>query len=95
MAEPRISRRVVLRGQVQGVGFRDFILGEAEQRGLSGWVRNRKDGSVEFKVEGPASAVRALIEASLHGPPAARILKVEQTNATIEGARGFGRWPTV
>lgn len=94
-SEPRIARRVVVRGRVQGVGFRDFVLERAEKAGLSGWVRNRKDGSLEFKAEGPQAAVLALIDACRTGPAGAEIRTLEANPSTLEGSRGFGRWPTV
>ena len=61
-------RRVVIRGYVQGVGFRAFVEHAALKRGIEGWVRNRRDGSVEAVFAGPAATVAALIEACRHGP---------------------------
>src|ERR1700754_553348 len=63
--------RLVISGRVQGVSYRWWTVGEATQRGLNGLVRNRRDGSVEALVSGPASAVDDLIEACRQGPPAA------------------------
>jgi acylphosphatase len=67
MNEPCI-RRVAIRGWVQGVGFRAFVEHAALKRGVEGWVRNRRDGSVEAVFAGPAETVAAVIEACRRGP---------------------------
>ena len=67
----------MIRGRVQGVGFRYSLQLEARRLGVTGWVRNRHDGSVEAVAQGPAEAVEALIAWSRHGPPAARVTDVE------------------
>lgn len=69
----RVSRRLQIRGRVQGVGFRDALRREALARGCTGWVRNRRDGSVEALVAGEGPAVEAVIAWSRQGPPAARV----------------------
>ena len=69
----RIVRHVVVRGRVQGVGYRAFVEYEAQRRELDGWVRNRRDGSVEAVFAGPCAAVEAMIEARRRGPMSARI----------------------
>ena len=63
--------RVVISGRVQGVWFRGWTVDEATARGLSGWVRNRRDGTVEAVFEGAPAAVDAMIEACRSGPPPA------------------------
>jgi acylphosphatase len=65
------------RGQVQGVGFRVFVHGRARALGVTGFVRNLRDGRVEAAVEGPRAAVEALIEAVRRGPAGARVAGVE------------------
>jgi acylphosphatase len=70
-------RRLRIRGVVQGVGFRYSLEREALRLGLTGWVRNRHDGSVEAMVAGTASAVEALVAWSHRGPPSARVERVE------------------
>ena len=65
--------RVVVRGRVQGVWFRESTRRRAEALGLSGWVRNRPDGSVEALFEGDDDAVRAALDYVAEGPPAARV----------------------
>ena len=65
-------RHVVIHGRVQGVGYRVFTEYAALDRGLAGWVRNRRDGAVEAVFAGPPEAVAAVIEACRRGPPGAR-----------------------
>jgi acylphosphatase len=72
MSEQR-AVHLSIRGRVQGVGFRAFVEDEAMLRGLRGWVRNRRDGSVEAVAAGPAKDVEALVEVLRRGPPAARV----------------------
>jgi acylphosphatase len=64
---------VVVRGRVQGVGYRAFVEDEAQRRGLAGWVRNRRDGTVEAAFAGEADVVDAMIAACRRGPPGARV----------------------
>jgi acylphosphatase len=73
----RIARRIVVHGRVQGVGFRESLRREAERRGVGGWVRNRRDGTVEAVVDGPAPAVEAVIAWAGHGPPSALVESVD------------------
>lgn len=85
-----VRRRVVVRGNVQGVFFRDSTRREADRRGVSGWVRNRDDGAVEAVFEGPADAVDALVEWCRWGPSRA---EVEAMDVSVEeepdGLEGF------
>jgi acylphosphatase len=69
----RVARRFVVSGRVQGVGFRYFTQDVALREGVTGWVRNRPDGSVEALVEGDADAVRRLEVAIRSGPRGARV----------------------
>ena len=71
-------RHVVIRGRVQGVGYRAFTEYAALDRGLEGWVRNRRDGAVEAVFAGPPEAVAAVIEACRRGPPGARVDAVDE-----------------
>ena len=73
----RVARRFLIRGRVQGVGFRYFTESVAAREGLHGWVRNLPGGSVEARAEGEAEAVERFERAIRHGPPAARIDDVE------------------
>jgi acylphosphatase len=90
-----IARRLSISGRVQGVGFRDWLMGEAMAAGLSGWVRNRADGTVEALLAGEAQAVARVVAACRIGPPAARVLAVEEEAAEPPAASGFRRLPTV
>jgi len=81
----KVFRHVVFRGRVQGVGFRDFVLEEAGQQGLEGWVRNRADRvSVEAVFAGPREVVATVIEVCRMGPPAARVDALDQRDGTPE-----------
>ncbi len=66
-----------VRGRVQGVGFRYFVVREARRLGLRGYVRNRADGAVEIVAEGEPTALEAFLRAAHTGPPAARVEGVE------------------
>ena len=91
--EPRIIRHVVARGQVQGVGFRAFVEHHARQRDLTGWVRNRRDGSVEAVFAGPQKTVEGMIAACRIGPLSARVDRLDQRDgvaADLAPATGDG-----
>ena len=72
-----VIRHVVMRGRVQGVGYRAFVEHEALRLGLEGWVRNRRDGTVEAVFSGADDVVAAMIDACRRGPPAARVEAVD------------------
>jgi acylphosphatase len=76
-----IIRRAVFRGRVQGVGFRDFVERQAERIGVEGWVRNRRDGSVEAVLAGPSEQVEAMISACRRGPRSAHVETVDVSDA--------------
>ena len=82
-----VLRRVVVRGRVQGVGFRAFVEDEARQRRIAGWVRNRRDGSVEAVFAGSLDEVERITAAVRHGPPGARVDAVEVSQAGDEDLR--------
>ena len=91
------TRHLRIAGRVQGVGYRDALRSEALRRGLSGWVRNRRDGSVEAVLQGEAAAVDAVIAWARHGPPAASVERVSVQEASGEFDRryaGFDWLPT-
>lgn len=96
MLEDSVKRlRVVISGRVQGVWFRGWTVDEATARGLSGWVRNRRDdGTVEAVFEGAPEAVDAMVEACRSGPPAARVVHVEAFAHDDPVAPGFHSRPT-
>jgi acylphosphatase len=92
---------VTIRGRVQGVGYRAWVEYQAMACGLEGWVRNRRDGSVEALFAGPAKAVAEMVALCRHGPPSARVTAVLNEPAGAEqlalrlGGDGFSVLPTV
>jgi acylphosphatase len=84
-----IRRHVIVRGLVQGVFFRDSVCRHASRAGVSGWVRNTRDGAVEAVFEGDAEAVARLIAFCHEGPRGARVDAVEVTDEPPEGVGGF------
>ena len=81
-----IARRLTISGQVQGVGFRYALADKARARNLRGWVRNRRDGSVEAVVAGPEGDVEAVIAWARHGPPAAQVTRVAVEPAATDAS---------
>jgi acylphosphatase len=73
--------RVMIRGRVQGVGYRAFVEHQAMARRLEGWVRNRRDGSVEALLAGPADVVSDMVALCRRGPSSARVEAVEEEAA--------------
>jgi acylphosphatase len=91
----RIAIRLLIRGRVQGVGYRWWARTEARRLGLDGWVRNRADGSVELLAAGPAAAVAALEDLCGRGPPSAHVTGIERTSASgADVSPGFDERPT-
>ena len=84
-----IRRRVVVRGLVQGVFFRESARRLAERHGVTGWVRNRADGAVEAVFEGEEAAVDALVEFCRRGPRGARGHSVDVADEPPERLAGF------
>jgi acylphosphatase len=90
MSERDVQRRVVVRGEVQGVFFRDSTQREASTRGVAGWVRNRDDGSVEAVFEGSPDAVDAMVEWCRSGPSSADVRDMEASlEREPDGLDGF------
>ncbi len=83
------SARLRITGRVQGVGYRAWAIEAAARLGLRGWVRNRRDGSVEALVTGDEDAVAAMIEACRDGPFAARVTEVHVSEAADDGSDRF------
>lgn len=85
------SKAVLVRieGRVQGVFFRGWTVEEATRRDLRGWVRNRRDGSVEALFAGAAEAVDDMVAACWRGPPASRVSSVSPRPAEIPNETGF------
>jgi acylphosphatase len=84
-----VRKRVLVKGRVQGVFFRDTCLREAERYRVYGWVRNRADGSVEATFEGSSGAVAHMIGWCRTGPPRADVVSVEEFDEEPEGATSF------
>jgi acylphosphatase len=84
-----IRRRVLVFGYVQGVFFRDTVRRHAIAAGVSGWARNKRDGTVEAVFEGEAEAVERLVTFCHEGPRGARVDRVEVVDEAPEGLVGF------
>jgi len=96
----RCIRRVVIRGRVQGVGYRDWTRYVARDRGIEGWVRNRQDGSVEAVFAGTPEAVASMISACRKGPSNAMVQSIDEHDSTVSefdlrGDRNFAVLPTL
>jgi acylphosphatase len=84
-----VRRRIVVHGRVQGVFFRDSTQRKASREGLSGWVRNCPDGSVEAVLEGEPEAVERVLRFLREGPRGAEVERVEELEEEPEGLTGF------
>lgn len=84
-----MRKRVIVHGRVQGVFFRDTTRRMAESRGVTGWIRNNPDGSVEAAFEGQADAVEEMVRFAHEGPRGAAVQSVDVTEEEPEGATGF------
>lgn len=85
----RRAVRLIIQGRVQGVWFRGWTVDMATSFGLDGWVRNRRDGSVEALAAGAPEAVEQFIQACHTGPSMAHVLGVEVRDAADPGRTGF------
>lgn len=98
MSDDQVIRLLKIRGRVQGVGYRAFVHDQAIQLGLSGWARNRSDGSVEVLVGGNRVEVEELITLLRRGPPGARVTELVETpslDALFASNDGFDILPTL
>jgi acylphosphatase len=84
-----VARRVVVSGRVQGVFFRDETRRRAERAGVSGWVRNNPDGTVEAWFEGEEEDVAVLVDFARRGPGSAEVESADVAEVEPSGARGF------
>jgi len=89
------ARRLRIHGRVQGVFYRGWAIQAARALDLSGWVRNREDGTVEMVISGDEDEVRTMTERAHRGPPAARVERVDVEEMEEEVAPGFTQRPTV
>ena len=88
------SKRLVISGRVQGVGFRVWMVEQARELGLSGWVRNRLDGSVEALVAGDIAAVEESLRLCRRGPRMAEVVSIEEDMADLLEHFGFRQVPS-
>ena len=81
-----VTKRLRIEGLVQGVGFRYFMQRRARSLGVTGWVRNRADGSVEAVVQGSTDTIAAIIALARRGPPSARVtdVRISDTDGRFE-----------
>jgi len=82
-----LIRHIIVHGRVQGVGYRAFVAGEAQARRIGGWVRNRRDGTVEVVLSGPAEIVTGMIEACRKGPWGARVDRIDEREGSAEALK--------
>jgi acylphosphatase len=89
-----IAIRVVIEGRVQGVWYRGWTVDQADELGLRGWVRNRRDGSVEALFAGEEEVVRRMIDLCRKGPPHARVERITEALDQPPKGPGFRQLPT-
>ncbi len=93
MTTDRVTRRLVIHGRVQGVFYRESMRQEAARLGVTGWVCNRRDGTVEAVVQGPREAVETITRWARRGPEDARVQSVEASEAAGDFS-SFEKRPT-
>lgn len=89
-----VTLHCIISGRVQGVWYRDWTVNAALMRDLTGWVCNRRDGSVEAVFHGPEKDVSQMIEACRSGPPQAQVESIKQTAIAPYTDCGFNKRPT-
>lgn len=89
------TERVVIKGRVQGVFYRNWTIENATQLGLKGWVRNRRDGSVEALFSGSVDAVQEMEQRCRRGPPDAVVTGIQVFPSDDDPGSGFDRKPTL
>ncbi|XP_015574832.1 acylphosphatase isoform X2 [Ricinus communis] len=87
--------RVMIKGRVQGVFYRNWTIENANQLGLKGWVRNRRDGSVEALFSGDSDKVQEMEQRCRHGPPDAMVTGLQVFPCDDDPGTGFHRKPTI
>lgn len=90
-----ITQHLTISGKVQGVFYRESMRTQAERLNVTGWVRNRSDGTVEAMVQGTAEAVAAIIAWARRGPKQAQVLKVEVAETRGESYSHFDKLPSL
>ena len=89
-----VTRRLAIHGRVQGVWYRESMRLEAERLRVTGWVRNRMDGSVEAVVQGAPEAVRAIVEWARRGPERAQVAGLEESDEPAGAFTAFEKRPS-
>jgi acylphosphatase len=90
-----ITRRLAITGRVQNVFYRDWLTEQAQGIGITGWVRNRADGSVEAMVSGSSEMIEAIVAKARQGSPASRVADVAVEDAPEQVFERFEKKPTV
>ena len=88
------SKRLIIAGRVQGIGYRDWMVNQAHALGIDGWVRNRADGTVEALVSGTTDAVEELARACRRGPRLAQVTSITEEKAEPPQEPGFVSRPS-
>jgi len=83
----KTTKHLIIHGRVQGVGYRAYMRIEANRLGVTGWVRNRAEGTVEATIHGSPEDVSKLLDWIRRGPPAARVTSVQVSEASGEYER--------
>ncbi len=94
MSENKRTVHIRVEGRVQGVGYRAFVEMMATDLGLCGWVRNRRDGSVEAVLHGSPEAVETILDACRAGPPASRVTRLDIVGEGVGAFEAFEVRPT-
>jgi len=89
-----IAKHLIISGTVQGVGYRDWLIGTAKKIGLAGWVRNRRDGTVEAVLAGDTDAVEEVIRACHRGPRMAVVTSITETFCDPPAGPDFVKKPS-
>jgi acylphosphatase len=89
-----VAKHLTISGRVQGVGYRASMIDEARRLGVTGWVRNRRDGTVEAVVDGDAAAIDAIVAWARRGPAGAHVTEVAITATDTGSLDGFDWLPT-
>ena len=89
------AKRLIISGRVQGVGFRIWMVEKARDLGVSGWVRNRVDGSVEALIAGDLAAVEELSRLCRRGPRMAEVVSIDEEMADPPEYPGFRQVPSL
>ena len=90
-----LARSLVLHGRVQGVFYRGWAVEMARSLRLAGWVRNRRDGTVEMVIGGDETAMDEMIARCRQGPPAAQVKRIDVTDVEMDMPAGFASRPTL